>query len=454
MPVRSAVVYAALGLALTLLPVAAGAGPVPASDENAPTASDPVFVACLQALSAPARAAGVRADYFRELSAGLQPDPEVLALLDAQPEFTTPIWDYLAGLVDAERVADGRMMLARHADLLARVEQVHGVDAATVVAVWGVESDYGRITGKRPVLRSLATLACQGRRQAFFRGELFAFLRLLQEGDLDDRQLGGSWAGAFGQTQFMPSTYQRVAVDFDGDGRRDLVGSIPDALASTAHYLRQAGWRPGRPWGMEVRLPERFDERWAGRRNKATVATWSGRGVQLPDGRGLAEAGLDGASRAAVILPAGRRGPAFLVLANYDAVFSYNAAESYALAIVFLAEQLRGGPVLPLRPWPTDDPGLSRCQRRQLQARLLALGHDIGEVDGLIGDRSRRAIVAEQQRRGMTPADGRASQRILQVLRADPAAAVPASLGADERPCAESAPSDPAGNHGDSAGLP
>ncbi len=284
-----------------------------------------------------------------------------------------------------------------------------------MVAVWGVESDYGRITGKRQVLRSLATLSCHGRRQAFFRSELFAFLRLLQDGDLADPQLGGSWAGAFGQTQFMPSTYRRVAVDFDGDGRRDLVGSIPDALASTANYLRQAGWRPGRSWGREVRLPDSFNMSWAGRRNKATVATWAGRGVRLPDGDPLATAGLDGATRAAVIVPAGSDGPAFLVLANYDAVFSYNAAESYALAIVFLAEQLRGGPVLPLRPWPSDDPGLSRVQRRQLQQHLLAR-HDIGEVDGLIGDRTRRAIVAEQQRLGIEPADGRASQRILRAL--------------------------------------
>ncbi|MCK9490042.1 MAG: lytic murein transglycosylase [Xanthomonadales bacterium] len=422
MIVRAVMLFAVLailpGLAAHADPASSPARTGTASASTLAPAA-PAFRACLQSLSSPARAAGVDGDSFRRFTDGLEPDPEVLVLLDAQPEFTTPVWDYLAALVDAERVADGRAMLAEHADLLARIEAAHGVDAATVVAVWGVESDYGRITGRRQVLRSLATLACDGRRQAFFRGELFAFLRLLQDGDLTDPQLGGSWAGAFGQTQFMPSTYRRVAVDFDGDGRRDLVGSIADALASTANYLRQSGWRPGRSWGREVRLPDGFNLGQAGRRNKATVATWSQRGVRLPDGAALTGAGLDGATRAAVIVPAGRDGPAFLVLANYDAVFSYNAAESYALAIVFLAEQLRGGPVLPARPWPTDDPGLSRQQRRQLQHHLLALGHDIGEVDSLIGDRSRRAIVAEQQRLGIEPADGRAGQRILRALQPD-----------------------------------
>lgn len=424
MPVRALFLSLAFAFALGLaLPGTSRAGSTPP-----PAAA--AFHACLQSLLAPAAAAGVEAGHFRRLTDGLVPDPQVLELLDAQPEFTTPIWDYLAGLVDAQRVADGQAMLARHAGLLQRIEAAYGVDAATVVAVWGVESDYGRITGRRQVLRSLATLACDGRRQAFFRGELFAFLRLLQDGDLDDPQLGGSWAGAFGQTQFMPSTYRRVAVDFDGDGRRDLVGSIPDALASTANYLRLAGWRPGRPWGLEVSLPEGFGLAQAGRRNKATLATWHRRGVRLPGGGALDDTGLDAASRAAVIAPAGVQGPAFLVLGNYDAVFSYNAAESYALAIVFLAERLRDGAVLPARPWPTDDPGLSRQQRRQLQERLLALGHDIGEVDGLVGDRTRRAIVAEQRRLGIEPADGRASHRIWQALKADASAPPPAGPAA------------------------
>lgn len=380
-------------------------------------AEESAFRACLAGLAAPAARAGIDGGFFGRVTAGLEADPSVLELLDAQPEFTTPLWDYLAGLVDEQRVEDGRAALREHAALLRRVEARFGVDPATVVAVWGVESDFGRITGKRPLLRSLATLSCAGRRQPFFRGELFAFLRLLQSGDLRDPQLTGSWAGAFGQTQFMPSTYQRIAVDFDGDGRRDLVDSVEDALASTANYLRQAGWRSGQPWGVEVRLPAGFDLGRAGRRSKAPVLTWQARGVRRLDGRALVGPGFEAGVQSAVIAPTGRDGPAFLVLRNYDAIFSYNAAESYALAIALLAERLRGAGPLPVTPWPTDDPGLSRAERRALQVLLLARGHDIGEADGLIGTRTRQAIAKEQLRLGMDPVDGRAGRRVLEALR-------------------------------------
>src|SRR5690606_4639220 len=182
---------------------------------------------------------------FDQHVATVMPDLSVLKLLDSQPEFKTPIWDYLAGLVDSERVADGQAMLRQHADTLDRVAATYGVDPATVVAVWGVESDFGKTFGKRPLLESLTTLSCMGRRQAFFRGELIATLQIVQAGDVTADKLLGSWAGAFGHTQFMPSTYRRIAVDFDGDGRRDLVGSVPDALASTANYLKRSGWRTG-----------------------------------------------------------------------------------------------------------------------------------------------------------------------------------------------------------------
>src|SRR5690606_13410792 len=295
----------------------------------------------------------------------------------------------------------------------ARVEAEYGVDPATVVAVWGVESDYGRITGKRPLLQSLSTLSCFGRRQEFFRGEFLALLRLLHDGDLSDPGLTGSWAGAFGHTQFMPSTYVRIAVDFDGDGRRDLVGSIPDALASTANYLRRGGWQPGRPWGWEVRLPPGFDAGLAGRTKRRPLADWAARGLTRVDGAALQATDTP----AALLLPAGPRGPAFLVFRNYDAIYSYNAAESYALAIATLADRLRGGGGL-ATPWPTDDPGLSRAERRELQQRLLARGHDIGTADGVVGNATRRAIRDEQQRLGITPADGRAGRRILEALRA------------------------------------
>lgn len=367
--------------------------------------------ACLDRLEPAARAAGVRSEVFREHTRSLAWDPSVLEALDHQPEFRTPIWDYLAGLVDEQRVADGQARLQEHAALLESIAGKHGVDAATVVAVWGVESDYGRTFGSKPLLGSLATLSCAGRRQPFFRGELFALLKLIQAGDLRAEGLVGSWAGAFGHTQFMPSTYARIAVDGDGDGRRDLVGSIPDALASTANYLRQAGWRTGQPWGYEVTLPPGFDASVNGRTQRRPLSQWRARGIVRSDGGALPA----DERNAALLLPAGREGPAFLVFRNYDAIFSYNAAESYALAISLLADRLRGGAGLQAR-WPTDDPGLSRLERRELQTLLLARGHAIGAVDGMIGKLSREAIAAEQARLGWTP-DGRASQRLLAALR-------------------------------------
>ena len=374
-------------------------------------ADDLVFTDCLSGLRSQAANSGVSADSFDRFTQGLAPDVSVLDLLDAQPEFTTPIWDYLAALVDEQRVTDGQAMLQAHAATLEVVARQYGVDPHTVVAVWGVESDYGKTFGKRPLLVSLATLSCFGRRQAFFRGEFFATLQLLQSGDLQAEGLSGSWAGAFGHTQFMPSTYQRIAVDGDGDGRRDLVASIPDALASTANYLKKAGWRTGEPWGYEVRLPAGFDPALAGRRNKRALNDWIARGVTRVDGAPL----LAAASPAGVLLPAGVQGPAFLVFRNFDAIYSYNAAESYALAIAHLADRLRGGSAF-TTPWPTDDPGLGRGERKQLQQLLLARGHPIGEADGMIGTLTRRAIVAEQQRLGLQPQDGRAGRKILDAL--------------------------------------
>jgi lytic murein transglycosylase len=373
------------------------------------------YAACLQRLRAAAQAAGVSPATLERHLADLQPDMGVLALLDRQPEFTTPIWDYLAGLVDEERVADGKAMLAAHAQTLARVEREYGVDPATVVAVWGVESDFGRTFGKRPLLVSLSTLSCFGRRQDFFRGELVATLKILERGDVAAEDLRGSWAGAFGHTQFMPTTFERIAVDFDGDGRRDLVGSIPDALASTANYLQRSNWRSGEPWGHEVRLPPGFDTGIAGRTSRRPLSDWLERGIVRADG---ARIELPGSTPAALLLPAGRGGPAFLVFRNFDAIYSYNTAESYALAIAHLSDRLRGGGPF-VQAWPTDDAGLSRAQRRELQELLIARGHDIGGVDGIIGSASRAAIQAEQRRLGHAPADGRAGSKILEALRAE-----------------------------------
>lgn len=379
-------------------------------------ANEDDFSSCQRELRAEAVAAGVTPVLFDRLTSGLQPDLEVLKFLDAQPEFVTPIWDYLAGLVDDERIADGQQMLAQWQEVLARVEAEYAVDPATVVAVWGVESNYGRNFGKRPLLESLSALSCHGRRQKFFRGELFTTMKIIGEGHVAAERLTGSWAGAFGHTQFMPSTFMRLAVDFDGDGRRDLVDSVPDALASTANFLRRAGWQQALPWGLEVKLPAGFDGSIAGRRNKHSITSWAGRGLTRLDGRPLGEVLGGGATPVALLLPAGPQGPAFLVTRNFDALFSYNAAESYALAIAHLADRLRGGGPL-LTPWPTDDPGLSRAERRELQTLLLERGHDIGEVDGMIGARTRQVLQQVQVELGL-PADGRAGRRSLEALRA------------------------------------
>jgi lytic murein transglycosylase len=333
----------------------------------------------------------------------------VLDAMDRQPEFTTPIWDYLAGLVDDERIADGQAKLAEHAAVLADAERKFGVDRYTVVAVWGVESNYGRVMGGRPLVRSLATISCFGHRQRFFRGELMATLRILQSGDIPAEALVGSWAGAFGQTQFMPSTFQRLAVDFDGDGRRDIVGSVPDALASTANFLKRAGWATGEPWGYEVRLPPDYNGP-SGRRTRKALAEWSRLGIRRVDGSALA-----GSGAAALLMPAGSQGPAFIVFRNFDAIYGYNAAVSYALAIAHLSDRLRGaGPFH--TAWPTDDPGLSRAERREVQQRLIERGYDIGQPDGIIGARTRTAIESFQQSTGL-PVDGRAGVRLLRALQ-------------------------------------
>lgn len=385
--------------------------PVAAADQAA-------FAACLPELRTQAQRAGIDDASFERYVAPLQPDTSVLPLLDSQPEFTTPLWDYLAGLVDTQRVVDGQAMQQAHAQVLEQVVAASGVDAATIVAVWGVESDYGRITGKRPLLQSLSTLSCFGRRQAFFRGELIALLSLLQAGDLSAEGLSGSWAGAFGQTQFMPSTYQRLAVDGDGDGRRDLVASVADALASTGNFLKRAGWQSGQAWGYEIAVPAGFDAAQTGRRARRPLREWIARGVTRADGQPITESSEQ---PAAVLLPTGVEGPAFLVFRNYDAIFSYNAAESYALAIALLSDRLRGGSGLS-RAWPTDDPGIGRDERRQLQELLVARGHAIGVADGMIGTLTRKAIVVEQTRLGLTPTDGRAGRKILDALQAERAA--------------------------------
>ena len=382
--------------------------------QDAPPAVDPAqFSACLNELKAAPAFSRITPATFARATEGLQADPSVLVLLNRQPEFSMPVWDYIALLVDDERVADGRAAHARWRDALQKIEQQSGVAPNVVIGVWGVESNFGQNLGGRPLVQSLATLSCFGRRQSYFGGEFAAALRILQEGHIAPEKLVGSWAGAFGQTQFMPSTFFRSAVDFDGDGRRDIVDSVPDALASTAKFLQNAGYRRGEPWGFEVRLPAGLDTSDASRKNKRPIDAWRSAGVTLADG-----SPLPGSLPSAGLMIPARGGPAFLVGRNFDTLYSYNASENYALAIAQLSNLVAnpGGSVAFVTPWPTDDAGLSRAQNRELQTLLLARGHDIGSADGMIGAKTREAIKAEQQKLGMK-ADGRAGQKLLAALR-------------------------------------
>lgn len=369
------------------------------------------FRNCLERLWPEAARRGVSRESFLNHTVWLTPDLRIMDLLDAQPEFVRPIWDYLDTLTAEERVRMGQELLAKHRAVFDQVEQAYGVDRHILAAIWGVESRYGTMIGDRHVLRSTATLACIGRRQPFFREEFLAALEILHRGDVRPDHLKGSWAGAFGPTQFMPTSFKRYAVDFDGDGRRDVVESMPDVFASTANNLKQDGWITGQPWGYEVVLPAGFDYLLADRSRQFTVREWEQMGLRRADGRPFAR--LD--DRAFVLLPAGAQGPAFLLLPNFLVIMKYNPAEAYALAIGHLADRLRGeGPIV--RPWPRHEPTLTREARRELQERLLRRGFDVGEVDGRIGPRSRAAIRQFQASLGLIP-DGFASVSILQRLR-------------------------------------
>ena len=367
------------------------------------------FGACLASLNRRAEAAGVPASIVARATAGLSPDMKVLTFERSQPEFKTPVWDYLAGLDDSRRVADGRAAMAREAGALRAAQARYGVDRYVVAAIWGVESNFGTKMGDRPLLQSLSTLGCYGMRAHYFAGEYVNALKIVARGDVPANRLVGSWAGAFGQTQFMPSSFLRLAVSGSGDGRRDIVDRPADALASTANFLRRAGWRAGEPWGFEVLLPGGYGGP-SGRRAKRPMSFWSARGLRRADGRALA--GPD----AGLLLPAGPRGPAFLTTRNFDAIYAYNASESYSLAIVHLADRMAGGG--PFRtPWPTDDPGLSRAKRADVQKLLIGRGYRIDKVDGVIGSQSQAAIADYQSKIGMAR-NGRASVKLLEALRA------------------------------------
>ena len=388
-----------------------GASGDPAMTADAIRAAAADFNTCVAGLWPDAARRGVSRENFDRFTAGLTPDLHIMDLLDAQPEFTKATWDYLDLLVSDDRIARGRALVTQNAQTFDAVEKAYGVDKYIIAAIWGVESNYGTLGGDRPVLRSTATLACVGRRQNYFREEFLSALEILQRGDVPPEHLIGSWAGAFGPTQFMPTSFKRYAVDFDGDGHRDVVDSIPDLIASTANNLKTDGWVSGRSWGYEVTLPQNFDYLLADRAKQMTIKQWEGLGVRRAGNKPFPHAD----EPAFLLLPAGARGPAFLMTQNFRVIMKYNPAEAYALAIGHLADRMRGGAPF-VHDWPRDERVLTLEERYEMQQLLASHGFDIGNPDGRFGPRTRIAIRNYQASIGLVP-DGFASSSVLDRLR-------------------------------------
>jgi lytic murein transglycosylase len=369
------------------------------------------FESCLESLWPLAAKRNISRTSFEKYVRGLTPDLRIMDLLDAQPEFTKAFWDYLDILVSEARIATGRELLTRHRAIFDQVEKAYGVDRYVITAIWGVESNYSTLGGDRPVLRSTATLACIGRRQAYFRDEFLSALEILHRGDLRPEQLVGSWAGAFGPTQFMPTSFKRYAVDFDGDGRRDVVDSVADLVASTANNLKKDGWVSGATWGYEVVIPKGFNFLLADRSRQHTLAEWERAGIQRAGGKPFPR----NSDRGYLLVPAGNQGPGFLMLHNFRVIMKYNPAEAYALAIGHLADRLRGGEPF-VQPWPRHEPVLSLAERREFQELLASKGFNVGEPNGRFGARTRAAVRDYQASVGLIP-DGFATATILARLR-------------------------------------
>lgn len=348
---------------------------------------------------------------FEQFTTGLSADLRIMDLLDAQPEFTKSIWDYLDILVNDTRLAKGRETLARYKAQFDATEKAYGVDRYVIAAIWGIESNYSTQMGERSVLQSTATLACIGRRQAYFRDEFLSAIEIVHRGDLRPEQLRGSWAGAFGPTQFMPTAFKRYAVDADGDGRRDVVDNPADLIASTANNLKRDGWQTGQTWGYEVVVPRDFNYMLADRARTMTVAQWENLGIRRATGQAFPRP----AEKAYLLAPAGAEGPGFLMLQNFRVIMKYNPAEAYALAIGHFADRLRGGQPF-VQPWPRQERGLTKAERLELQQLLSRRGFYRGTPDGQIGGQTREALRSFQASIG-APADGFASSDMLERLR-------------------------------------
>lgn len=368
------------------------------------------FARWVEGFKASARRAGISEATLHAAFDEVQFLPQLIELDRAQPEFNRPVWDYLDRAVTPQRVTNGQKKLQQVRAEADAAAARYGVPASILAGFWGMESDFGRNYGNTSVIDALATLGYEGRREAWARGELLAALKILQNGDIDRAHMIGSWAGAMGQTQFMPSIFLAYAVDADGDGRRDIWGSMADVMASTANFVAHSGWQPGQPWGGEVVLPPGFDLARADGEFKQSSDQWATEGLRGPGG-----APLPVLAQAAVFLPAGARGPAFLIGPNFKVILRYNNATSYALGVALLAQQLDGGPAVQAA-WPRDLQPLSRSQTRALQTALNERGFDSGTPDGLMGPATRDAVRRYQRSAGRVP-DGYPTLELLQGLQ-------------------------------------
>jgi lytic murein transglycosylase len=419
-----------LSVLCALILAVAGTGGGPASAQPAgvrmsqpiPDEPDqsPQFAAWIENFKAEARSKGVSERTLDHAFRSVKLNTRVIELNENQPEFSRAIWDYMDGAVSADRVARGRSLRRQNRKTLGRAERKYGVPDSIVTAIWGLESNFGQNLGGFRVVEALATLAFEGRRASFGREQLLAALKILEEGDITPERMIGSWAGAMGQTQFIPTVFLQYAEDGNGDGKRNLWDTKADVFASTANYLKEKGWQTGAPCFDEVRLPDGFDYGNADISIEKSVREWSDMDIRLMDGRSLLKRrGQDKDAPAALILPAGYRGPAFIAYPNFKVVLAYNNAISYALAICELSVRFEGGPDF-RTPWPRgEQPILSRADRVELQMLLAQRKYDVGEPDGVIGRKTREAIRAFQRSKGL-PADGFATVGLLQLLRTSP----------------------------------
>ena len=388
-----------------------GASGHPLMQSDAIRSSAANFQRCLENLWPLAAKRGISRATYDAQTRDLTPDLKIMDLVDSQPEFTRTFWDYLDLLVSEDRIQRGRAVLAENRAAFDAMEKGYGVDRYVIAAIWGIESKYSTMMGERSVVRSTATLACVGRRQDYFRNEFIAAVELLHRGDVQPERMKGSWAGAFGPTQFMPTVYKNFAVDSDGDGRRDITASVPDLLASTANYFRKNGWDSGQAWGYEVVVPKDFNFLLADRSRQMTIREWEQLGIRRAGDKPFPRA----SDRAFLMVPAGSQGPGFLMLNNFRVIMRYNPAEAYALAIGHLSDRLRGGEPL-VQAWPRHERVLTRDERSELQQLLTRRGFAIGESDGRFGPKTRAAIRDFQARSGLVP-DGFPSATVLARLR-------------------------------------